>query len=165
MNFLCLGWPGTMILLSSVSQVARITDISHQCPAYTITSWIPNSFPSNWLFRHMEVLFHKPFHTQYNKHLSFTASSPPHSHIYCAKPVSIWHLMVSLPTKFGRNQNGGNLGFRELQLELGDGIGTFQPDIKTLGGPGEPSTRPGQQLSLSCQSSPSTCRLWSDLLI
>jgi hypothetical protein len=28
-----LGWPGTTIFLISASQVARITGVSHQCPA------------------------------------------------------------------------------------------------------------------------------------
>jgi hypothetical protein len=30
---ICLGWPGFFILLISASQVARITSMSHQCPA------------------------------------------------------------------------------------------------------------------------------------
>jgi hypothetical protein len=29
---ICLGWPWTMILLMSASQVARIIGVSHQCP-------------------------------------------------------------------------------------------------------------------------------------
>jgi hypothetical protein len=29
-----LGWPQTMILLISASQVAGITGVSHRCPAY-----------------------------------------------------------------------------------------------------------------------------------
>jgi hypothetical protein len=33
---LCLGWPKTMILLILASQVARITDLSHQCLAYSL---------------------------------------------------------------------------------------------------------------------------------
>jgi hypothetical protein len=30
---ICLDWPQTVILLISVSQVARIIDMSHWCPA------------------------------------------------------------------------------------------------------------------------------------
>jgi hypothetical protein len=33
---ICPGWPQTMILPISASQVARITDVSHQHPAYFI---------------------------------------------------------------------------------------------------------------------------------
>jgi hypothetical protein len=33
---ICLGWPWTVILLISVSQVARIIGVSHWCPAQVI---------------------------------------------------------------------------------------------------------------------------------
>jgi hypothetical protein len=46
----CLHWPWTMILLVSVSQVARITGVSHRHLAYCQSSWCREPYhPRHWL--------------------------------------------------------------------------------------------------------------------
>jgi hypothetical protein len=47
---LCSGWPQTAILLISASQVARIIDVSHRCPAQF------------WVLKilHWSIIYHQP---------------------------------------------------------------------------------------------------------
>jgi hypothetical protein len=45
---ICLGWPWTMILLISVSQVARITVLSHWCPTEQLLCNVKKIFFFLW---------------------------------------------------------------------------------------------------------------------